>query len=107
MKTKYPEFLMSGIRCLGLLCMLAYFQIQATEPKNPTLRQAQGLPNIVFILVDDMGWKDLGCYGSTLYETPNIDKLAKSGVRFTDALLDGKGAVYVVDRSTIQTEKLR
>jgi len=41
--------------------------------------------NIVFILVDDMGWKDLGCYGSTFYETPNIDKLAGSGVRFTDA----------------------
>jgi len=42
-------------------------------------------PNIVLILVDDMGWKDLGCYGSTFYETPNIDKLAESGVRFTDA----------------------
>ena len=42
-------------------------------------------PNIIFILIDDMGWKDLGCYGSTFYETPNIDKLAKEGIRFTDA----------------------
>ena len=42
-------------------------------------------PNIVFFLVDDMGYKDLGCYGAKLYETPNIDKLAKEGVRFTDA----------------------
>jgi len=42
-------------------------------------------PNIVFILIDDMGWKDLGCYGSTFYETPNIDKLAKEGIRFTNA----------------------
>ncbi|MBD3386446.1 sulfatase-like hydrolase/transferase, partial [candidate division KSB1 bacterium] len=42
-------------------------------------------PNIVFILVDDLGWKDLGCYGSTFYETPNIDRLAAEGMRFTDA----------------------
>lgn len=42
-------------------------------------------PNIVFILVDDMGYVDLGCYGSTFYETPNIDRLAVEGIRFTDA----------------------
>lgn len=41
--------------------------------------------NVVFILVDDLGWTDLGCYGSTFYETPNIDRLAASGVRFTQA----------------------
>ena len=42
-------------------------------------------PNIIFTLIDDMGWKDLGCYGSEFYETPNIDRLAEEGVRFTDA----------------------
>ena len=42
-------------------------------------------PNFVFILIDDMGWCDLGCYDSTFYETPNIDKLAEDGMRFTDA----------------------
>ena len=42
-------------------------------------------PNIVFILIDDMGWKDLNCYGSSFYETPNIDRLAREGMRFTDA----------------------
>jgi len=42
-------------------------------------------PNIVFFLVDDLGWRDLGCYGSKLYETPHIDQLAKQGVRFTSA----------------------
>ena len=42
-------------------------------------------PNIVFILADDLGWADLGCYGSTFYETPNLDKLASQGMRFTDA----------------------
>ena len=42
-------------------------------------------PNFVFFLVDDLGWADLACYGSTFYETPNLDKLAASGMRFTDA----------------------
>jgi arylsulfatase A-like enzyme len=42
-------------------------------------------PNIIFILIDDMGWRDLGCYGSSFYETPHLDRLAKESVRFTDA----------------------
>ncbi|MHC4122751.1 MAG: sulfatase [Planctomycetota bacterium] len=41
--------------------------------------------NFVFILIDDLGWADLGCYGSSFYETPNIDKLASEGMRFTQA----------------------
>ena len=41
--------------------------------------------NFLFILIDDMGWRDLGCYGSTFYETPNIDRLAAQSVRFTNA----------------------
>ena len=53
--------------------------------ENPTLRQAQDLPNTLFILVDDMGWRDLVFYGNKIYETPNIDKLASQGMRFTDA----------------------
>jgi arylsulfatase A-like enzyme len=40
-------------------------------------------PNIVFILADDLGWTDLACQGSKYYETPNIDRLAAEGVRFT------------------------
>ena len=43
-----------------------------------------GRPNFVFILVDDMGWRDAGCYGSTFYETPNLDRLAREGMLFTD-----------------------
>lgn len=42
-------------------------------------------PNILFVLIDDLGWRDLGCYGGTLIETPNIDRLASQGMRFTDA----------------------
>ena len=43
------------------------------------------IPNVIFFLVDDLGWSDVGCYGSKFYETPNIDKLANEGVRFTNA----------------------
>ncbi len=46
---------------------------------------ARAKPNIVFILVDDLGWTDAACYGSRFYETPNIDRLAVQGMRFTDA----------------------
>lgn len=42
-------------------------------------------PNVVLILIDDMGWRDIGCCGSSFYETPNIDALAQNGVRFTQA----------------------
>lgn len=51
---------------------------------NPV--EAQEKPkNVVFILADDLGWSDLGCYGNTFNETPFIDSLAASGVRFTNA----------------------
>jgi len=42
-------------------------------------------PNVVFILVDDLGWSDLGCYGSTFYDTPNLDQFARQSIRFTSA----------------------
>jgi len=49
----------------------------AAEPKRQ--------PNIIFMLIDDMGYADVGCFGSTFHETPNIDRLAASGMRFTQA----------------------
>ncbi|MHC4327423.1 MAG: sulfatase-like hydrolase/transferase, partial [Planctomycetota bacterium] len=42
-------------------------------------------PNVIFILIDDMGWPDVACYGSKFHETPNIDRLADQGMKFTDA----------------------
>ncbi len=53
--------------------------------RSHRVRAAAGKPNFLFILVDDLGWKDLGCYGSTFYETPNSDRIAREGMRFTDA----------------------
>lgn len=45
--------------------------------------QSDARPNILLILADDLGWSDLGCYGNELFETPNLDRLADEGVRFT------------------------
>lgn len=51
----------------------------------PLIAQPKRPLNFVFILADDLGWTDLSSYGSTFYETPNIDRLASQGVRFTNA----------------------
>src|SRR5687768_14298005 len=47
------------------------------------LQSADRPPNVILILIDDMGWTDLSCYGSQFYETPHIDRLAASGMRLT------------------------
>lgn len=59
------------------LAALGAAKLGALTPDRP--------PNIVFFLVDDMGWGDLGCYGDTFHETPNIDRLASEGLKFTNA----------------------
>src|SRR5688572_17859811 len=46
-------------------------------------------PNVLFIIADDLGYTDLGCQGSTYYETPHIDRLAAQGLRFTDGYSAG------------------
>lgn len=51
----------------------------------PVTAQIQKNPNIVFILTDDLGWKDLACYGNPHNETPVLDSLARSGVMFTQS----------------------
>jgi arylsulfatase A-like enzyme len=57
----------------------------ATSLINSTVADAQSRPNIIFILADDMGWGDLSCYGRPDYKTPNLDKLATQGIKFTNA----------------------
>lgn len=70
------------IRIPYLLC----FAISACVLAAPAVSgKALERPNIVFILVDDLGWSDVGCYGATFHETPNIDKLAQLGTRFRAA----------------------
>ena len=57
---------------------LAAFSLTGCADKLPEK------PNIVFLLFDDLGYGDLGCYGQELIETPNIDALASQGIVFTD-----------------------
>jgi arylsulfatase A-like enzyme len=62
-----------------VLLIASALNLRAQEKPLP------GKPNIVFILADDLGWKDLACYGNPFNETPNLDKLAKGGIRYTQA----------------------
>jgi arylsulfatase A-like enzyme len=64
------------------LAALIFIAFNATQG---TAQQYKEKPNVVFILVDDYGWMDAGAYGSSFYETPNIDKLAAMGTKFNNA----------------------
>src|SRR5436190_8362039 len=65
------------MRFLPLLILLSCSATSSQESAAPW--------NVVLILADDLGWRDLGCTGSTYYETPAIDRLASQGMRFTQA----------------------
>lgn len=62
------------------LCVAFSLGFSRYDPKVPPAK-----PNILFILVDDLGWTDIGAFGSSFYETPNIDALTKRGTKFTNA----------------------
>ncbi len=64
---------MKALQALSLACLVAFSARAADKP------------NIIFILADDIGYGDLGCYGATRVKTPNLDRLAREGCRFTDA----------------------
>ena len=66
--------------CIALCCVLL-----ATAGTCWGQPPAGRHPNVIVILADDLGWSDLGCYGADLHETPNLDRLAQQGVRFTSA----------------------
>ena len=75
---------------IALLCLTA-----ALAHAAPAAR-----PNLILILADDLGWADLGCYGNTFNETPNLDRLASQGVRFTQFYA---GPVCSPTRASIQS----
>lgn len=78
------------ILVLGLLCLAAVPTPVGAAP-----------PNIVLIFIDDLGWKDIGCYGNDFVETPRIDRLAAEGMRFTDFY--AAGAVCSPTRCAVQS----
>ena len=80
---------------LGLLSAL----LMLAAPASATPAR----PNMIFILIDDMGWKDGGCFGSKFYQTPQIDALAASGTRFTQAY--AACAVCSPSRAALMTGK--
>ncbi len=71
-----PSIQLLGILLLTILSTSQYVAAQATSKNKPL--------NVIFLLVDDLGWTDFGCFGSDLYQTPNIDRLASRGLRFTN-----------------------
>lgn len=69
----------AGARRILLLSLVLAAAVCRTATAADSAR-----PNIILIVIDDFGWADLGCYGSTFHETPNVDGLARSGLRFTN-----------------------
>lgn len=65
------------------------------------LSLAQNRPNIIYIMIDDMGWTDLRCYGSKIIDTPHIDKLCEGGLKFTDFY--AAGAVCSPTRAAVES----
>ena len=85
---------MRSLRYLSVLFIVLY---------NGLTVQAAKQTNFLFFLVDDMGWADIGANGSTFHETPHIDRLAKSGMRFTQGY--AAGSVCSPTRASIMTGK--
>jgi len=81
-----------------LLCAFFTAGLALADPTPATPAK----PNILFILADDMGWSDLGCYGADLHETPNIDRFASQSMRFTNAYAM---SVCSPTRATLMTGK--
>lgn len=73
--------ILPGTRFLGLVLPSLLFFSWLAQAAEIRIKK----PNIIFILADDLGWRDLGCYGSTFHETPHLDRLAAQGIRFTEA----------------------
>jgi arylsulfatase A-like enzyme len=90
----------AGFAAAALLPFLSPVSFaQRDAPSGPRGKR----PNFVFLLVDDLGWSDIACFGNTFHETPNIDRLAAEGMRFTNAY--AACAVCSPTRASIQTGK--
>ena len=82
-----------SIWLLGIICNCFIFSCE---------KQNQRRPNIVFLLADDLGYNELGAYGQKIIKTPNLDKLAKQSMRFTDFV---GNSVCAPSRAVLLTSK--
>lgn len=87
---------MQKLNYFSVILLLVF--MQASSCKGPGSGR---LPNVVIIFIDDQGWGDLGCYGAEGFETPNIDRMADEGLRFTSFYVSE--AVCSASRSSLLT----
>jgi arylsulfatase A-like enzyme len=91
----------SFLRAMGIAAAIL-FSLSAVQATAAT-RAVQNQPNIIFIMADDLGYADLGCYGQRVIKTPHIDKLAQEGLRFTQCYAGS--TVCAPSRSVLMTGK--
>ena len=84
--------------CTSLLTLILSFLLGCTQCNEQAKR-----PNIILFLIDDLGYGDLGCYGNMKMSTPNIDKLAAEGIKFTD--FHSNGPMCTPTRAALLTGK--
>jgi arylsulfatase A-like enzyme len=85
MKQLFKHFYLCGKALISSgVIILLFCSFQQNEPTRKSLSDR---PNIVFILTDDQRWDMLGCAGNTIISTPNLDKIAEKGVRFSHAFV--------------------
>jgi arylsulfatase A-like enzyme len=89
------------VRALALLAALSIARGAAAAPAPPVPAAGPVAPNVVLIVIDDMGWADSAVYGSRFYETPAIDTLARQGARFTNFY--AAGSVCSPTRASLMT----
>lgn len=99
-------------------CVIILLAVFCLAGAASAQKKAEQKPNIILILADDMGYGDLGCYGQQMIRTPNIDALARSGMRFTahytgstvcapsrEAMLTGKHTGHTAIRGNFLTDE--
>lgn len=89
--------------CLLFVLLLSFGFAESLQAADVAKPAAKKQPNILFILIDDLGWKDVGYNGSKLYETPNIDRLAKQGMVFSSGYASSPQCSST--RASLQTGK--